>query len=495
MNIKEAKQAVIDTVEAYLAKDETGNYLIPVPRQRPLFLIGPPGIGKTAIMEQVAEELHINLVSYTITHHTRQSAIGLPSISRKTYGGVPYQVTEYTMSEIIASVYDQIERTGIREGILFLDEINCVSETLAPTMLEFLQYKKFGTHRVPDGFVIVTAGNPPEYNRSVRDLDIVTLDRVKRIDITADFDVWKEYARKAGVHGSILAYLSIRKEHFYSVKQDLDGTRFVTARGWEDLSRIITAYEHLGKEVNESLVAQYLEDPEIAEDFAVYYELYNRYRSVFRIDEILDGTCTKAPDELVRAPFDEKLSLIGLLTDRMDGEFRAYGEEKEVQRNLAGILRTVLSGSPLSEERKAWEKRTQDEEAGGLLSDQSLKIARKTDLALKSLESMLAEHAGGSGQGMVRKWFSDREQRRLSEIKQTGDHLTRALAFLSTTYGEGQEMVLFLTELSAGYDSLKFISECGNASYTKYNRLLLLKDRRRELDEEVRAIELGDGEE
>ena len=96
---------------------------------------------------------------------------------------------------------------------------------------------------------------------------------------------------------------------------------------------------------------------------------------------------------------------------------------------------------------------------------------------------------------MVRKWFSDREQRRLSEIKQTGDNLTRALAFLSTTYGEGQEMVLFLTELSAGYDSLKFISECGNASYTKYNRLLLLKDRRRELDEEVRAIELGDGEE
>lgn len=201
MNIRQAKQTVIDTVEAYLAKDETGSFLIPVPRQRPLLLIGPPGIGKTAIMEQVAEELGINLVSYTITHHTRQSAIGLPSISRKTYGGTEYQVTEYTMSEIIASVYDQIERTGIHEGILFLDEINCVSETLAPTMLQFLQYKTFGTHRVPDGFVIVTAGNPPEYNRSVRDLDIVTLDRVKRIDITADLGVWKEYARKAGVHG------------------------------------------------------------------------------------------------------------------------------------------------------------------------------------------------------------------------------------------------------------------------------------------------------
>ena len=51
------------------------------------------------------------------------------------------------MSEIIASVYDMMERIGLKEGILFLDEINCVSETLAPAMLQFLQYKIFGRHR------------------------------------------------------------------------------------------------------------------------------------------------------------------------------------------------------------------------------------------------------------------------------------------------------------------------------------------------------------
>ena len=48
------------------------------------------------------------------------------------------------MSEIIASVYEKIEQTGNKEGILFIDEINCVSETLAPTMLQFLQCKMFG---------------------------------------------------------------------------------------------------------------------------------------------------------------------------------------------------------------------------------------------------------------------------------------------------------------------------------------------------------------
>lgn len=127
MNIKRAKQEIKDTIEAYLAKDEYGAYAIPSIRQRPMLLIGPPGIGKTQIMEQISQECQIGLVAYTITHHTRQSAIGLPFIEHKNYGGKEYAVTEYTMSEIVASIYDKIEQTGLSEGLLFIDEINCVS--------------------------------------------------------------------------------------------------------------------------------------------------------------------------------------------------------------------------------------------------------------------------------------------------------------------------------------------------------------------------------
>ena len=144
MNIQEAKTEICNTLRAYLAKDENGYYTYPLIRQRPLLLIGPPGIGKTAIMEQAAAECGVGLVAYTITHHTRQSAVGLPFIKEKTFGQETFSVTEYTMSEIIASVYEKMEKTGLREGILFIDEINCVSETLAPMMLQFLQGKTFG---------------------------------------------------------------------------------------------------------------------------------------------------------------------------------------------------------------------------------------------------------------------------------------------------------------------------------------------------------------
>ncbi|MBQ3120135.1 MAG: AAA family ATPase, partial [Peptococcaceae bacterium] len=289
MNIKQAKEQIKNAMTAYFTKDERGNYMIPMHKQRPIFLMGPPGIGKTAIMEQVAAELGVGMLSYSMTHHTRQSALGLPYIEHKTYGDKEYAVSEYTMSEIIASIYDLMEDTGVQEGILFLDEINCVSETLAPIMLQFLQYKVFGRHRVPEGWVVVTAGNPPEYNNSVREFDIVTWDRLKRVDVEPNFDVWKEYAYKTGVHPAVLTYLDIRKNDFYKIESTIDGKRFVTARGWDDLSQMIALYEHHGLTVDEDLVGQYLQDTKIAKNFAVYYDLFNKYRSDYQVEEILSG--------------------------------------------------------------------------------------------------------------------------------------------------------------------------------------------------------------
>lgn len=335
MNIQEAKTEIRNTVLAYTRKKEDGTYEIPAVKQRPVLLIGPPGIGKTAIMEQVAEECSVGLVAYTITHHTRQSAIGLPVIREKNYGGRICSVTEYTMSEIIASVYDCMEETGKREGILFIDEINCVSETLAPAMLQFLQCKTFGSHQVPEGWIIAAAGNPPEYNKSVREFDVVTLDRVRLLNVEADLIVWKQFAREAGVHEAILSFLEIKPQDFYRMEAFEEGKYFVTARGWEDLSRMLLVYEELKLSVTAAFVQEFLQYPMVARDFASYYELYRKYRSDYQIMEILEGRCLEKIRERAKAaPYEERISLVHLMFEgllnltaqKKDGAARCWKE-------------------------------------------------------------------------------------------------------------------------------------------------------------------------
>ena len=342
MNIKQAKEYIKNSVNIYLKKDEFGEYCIPVVRQRPIFLLGAPGIGKTAIMEQIAQEMGIALVSYSMTHHTRQSALGLPFIAHKNYGGQEFDIFEYTMSEIIASIYETMEEGGLKEGILFLDEINCVSETLAPSMLQFLQYKVFGRHRVPDGWVIVTAGNPPEYNKSVREFDVVTMDRLKLLEVEPDYRIWKEYAQECQVHNAILNYLDLKKEHFYHMEMTTKGRSYVTARGWEDLSEILFHYEEEKIPVDESLVGQYIRNDRIVKEFTAYYDLYNKYKKDYRIEEILNGRISEsAVNRAKAAAFDERLSLLGMLLDRCMADMREVMDQAGYLTAVRGILLAV----------------------------------------------------------------------------------------------------------------------------------------------------------
>ena len=506
MNIQEAKEEIKRTVEAYHKRDEDGSYKIPVEKQRPLFLMGPPGIGKTAIVEQVAEELGINLISYTITHHTRQSAIGLPFISKKIYGEKEYSVTEYTMSEIVASVYEQIERTGIEEGILFLDEINAVSETLSPTMLQFLQYKTFGMHRVPEGFIIVTAGNPSEFNKSVRDFDIATLDRLRKIDIEEDFQSFKSYAYQAGVHGAITSYLEIKKDRFYFVKQDIEGKRYVTARSWEDLSKLLQVYEELQYPLEKELCQEYLAEPEVAEDFALYYSLYQKYREIYHVPDILEGAEMKETRLFLEAPFDEKLSLLSLLTDALQNAFADYVKKKELLSRIFRFLKSMKEklseisvSQALEEEIKRQRKRMATLKEARMLSKKEESIRLQLIQMLGDFYSALKERNSTEDTGnredrgkneadfsFIKDCFRVKEEERQQEVEKTGKMLSNALNFLGNTFGEGQELLLFLSELTKSPYALSFLSDVGNETYSRYNQYLLLKDKQKTLQEEAK---------
>lgn len=448
MNIKEAKQEIINTVKAYLCKNAEGEYRIPAIRQRPVLLMGPPGIGKTQIMEQIASECGIGLVSYTITHHTRQSAVGLPMIKTEEFDGNEYSVTEYTMSEIIAGVYKAVKEQGHREGILFIDEINCVSETLIPTMLQFLQCKTFGNQKVPEGWIIVAAGNPPEFNRSVREFDMVTYDRLRVINIDADLEVWREYAREREIHNAILSYLDIRPQNFYRVEADVDGLKFITARGWEDMSSLMYVYEELGISINAGVVGEFLHNEDIAEDFAAYYDLYNKYRDDYGINNILAGNATSdIYRRMINADYDERLTVVNLLLDTLNKHFKYAAELKA-----------------------------------------------DTDSWYKSIKEKIK---AGEDEGAIDKEkaeFSKQAEKLDSVEKQTLVKLENAFDFLEGSKQEiskedigklDQEMLIFVTGLTTGKESSSFLLVNPCDRYKSYSAMYLKGGRRNQLLKEM----------
>ena len=503
MNIKQAKEQIQNAMTAYFTKDQFGNYLIPIERQRPIFMMGPPGIGKTAVMEQVASELGVGLVSYSMTHHTRQSALGLPFIEKKTYGGVEYSVSEYTMSEIIASVYDMMERTGLKEGILFLDEINCVSETLAPAMLQFLQYKIFGRHRVPGGWIVVTAGNPPEYNNSVREFDIVTWDRLKRIDVEPDFEVWKEYAYKKGIHAAIITYLDIKKTDFYKIETTVDGKTFVTARGWSDLSDMMKLYEQNGITVDDKLIAQYLQNKKIAKEFAVYYDLFKKYKSDYQVTEILAGKVPAAIlDRAKVAKFDERLALLGLLLDGITEKLRAVCLTEKSLTELLGALKTVKmelsrpggeGAVAVRRQIEALQKRIETGTLASTLSRDDLYALHSAIGALEGMLPILAREQPDSGDEafkIIKAAFDAHTKELKKTAEKAGKELSNVFTFCEEAFGDGQELLILVTELTISYYGAHFISRYGCKEYFAHNKELLFYERQKEIIQEIEKLEL-----
>lgn len=499
MNIKDAKDQIKNAMTAYFTLDEFSNFEIPIDKQRPVFLMGPPGIGKTAIMEQVAQELGVGLVAYSMTHHTRQSALGLPFIVKKTYGGKEYDVSEYTMSEIIASVYEMMEQSGIKKGILFLDEINCVSETLAPAMLQFLQFKIFGRHRVPDGWIVVTAGNPPEYNKSVREFDIVTWDRLKRIDVEPDFEVWKEYAYQKGIHASILTYLEIKKDDFYLVETTVDGKKFVTARGWDDLSQMIRLYEQHRFTVDERLVVQYLQDGRIAKNFAIYYDLYNKYKADYKVDTILAGKADQEVKNRARAAkFDERLSLLGLLLDAISAPLRTVMEQDKFINDLLKVYKELLGkiaqgSDPLNDLDSLISTHKEMVTSGkisGSLSSEVQKSAGRVIEALELERIVINGKEGKAATKLVKSDFDKGVADLTKNSEKAGNKLNNLFIFIEEVFAEGQEMLILVTELTMNYYASKFISRFGSREYFKHNKELLFFERQKELILEIEKLEL-----
>ena len=475
MTINEAKTQIKNTVMAYLKKDENENYIISVEKQRPVFLLGAPGIGKTAIMAQVANELGINLVAYSMTHHTRQSAIGLPVIKTKNFSGKEYSFSDYTMSEIISSVYESIEKSGIKEGILFLDEINCVSETLSPAMLQFLQYKVFGKHQIPEGWVIVTAGNPMDYNSSAKDFDIATSDRLKIMEINPSFTAWKEYAYKKQIIPEIISFLENRQHFFYVIEEDIDTKKYITPRGWEDLSDIIKIYRDLQLPIESSLIYQYIHHEECAEEFYIYYKNFSEINKILACKD-----SNEMVEVMQKTNFNSNYAMIIAMIDNLTKQCANINSLESTAEILNIQIKELIKLNKTSGNHISEDLETIKANISNKINSEKDKYSfdRTTVIVYQDVLKLLNKYQG------EKQDFSETYNNQIDNIALEIENITKVILnyihniFTSLSKLEQSEIfiTIFMREITINNFTYTFISQNDIPEYSKYSYLLKLSE-------------------
>ena len=278
----------------------------------------------------------------------------------------------------------------------------------------------------------------------------------------------------------------------------VDGKMFVTARGWEDLSQFLYACERIEKSVDREVVHQYIQHWKIAKDFANYLELYEKYKKDYGLDRIVEGIYTKTVLERVKfAPFDERLSIVGMLVGKLNELFRdAYMEDAFVTR-LFGYLKQYRACQSfdfvISQEQEDYENLRK----GELLSRAENQIWRRATDMLESYRLIIQKECleADAAFERVREEFQKSISVREACVDRAMEGLEYGFDFMEAAFGDSQEMVSFVTELGSGHYSIWFLRENDCERYYKYNKGLLFDERqeaiRKQLDEIENHLERG----
>ena len=319
----------------------------------------------------------------------------------------------------------------------------------------------------------------------------------------------------------MISYLELRRKNFYRVENTVDGKIFATARGWEDLSRLIQVYEILGKTVDREVVSQYIQHRMIAKDFASYLALYYKYRTDYKVEDILKGKWDSITLGKIRtASLDEHLSIVSLLNGKLSElftecyltdayltklyDYMVYFREAQdslTAKNLMEKAEADLEKDKKSELLTKQQERIQKRVVSFFENASGLKITGSELIGSDKTGSDSGPAGGGSAAAESEDPSSNRNyefvkvlfeseteayENRTDEISLT---LQNVFDFMEAAFGDSQEMVAFITELNANYYSLWFIRENGSDQYYRHNKGLLFDDRQKMLLGQMEEVE------
>ncbi|BBG66677.1 MoxR-like ATPases [Hydrogenimonas sp.] len=223
-----------------------------VEQRVPIFLWGPPGIGKSSIVKEIAEQRGIGFMDLRLTLLDPTDLRGIPffdSGSQKAVWAPPAFLPDGTEEE----------------GILFLDELNTAAPMVQAGAYQLILDRRIGEYRLPDGWAIVAAGNRESDRGAVFRMPAPLANRFVHLEMEIDARQWRSWALENGFDPSVVGFIAARPDALFAFDAKSAHRSFATPRSWEYVDKIVKSTPEpellmplISGSIGEELAAEFL---------------------------------------------------------------------------------------------------------------------------------------------------------------------------------------------------------------------------------------------
>lgn len=259
--------------------------------QRPVFMWGPPGIGKSDIVKQIGEEQHREVIDVRLSLWEPTDIKGIPY----------FDSNANTMSWAPPA---ELPTDPDSTAILFLDELNSAAPATQAAAFQLVLNRRVGTYILPQGVSIVAAGNRESDKGVTYRMPAPLANRFVHLELKHDFEDWQEWAVNNKVHEQVVGYIGFAKQDLYDFDPKSTSRAFATPRSWSFVSELLK-----DDDLNEGTLTDLVAGA-IGEGLAVKFMAHRKVaKQMPKPEDILSGKVVKCDIKEISAMYSLTVSM------------------------------------------------------------------------------------------------------------------------------------------------------------------------------------------
>jgi hypothetical protein len=282
-------------------------------KKRPLFLWGPPGIGKSDIVKQITDSFtNSHLIDIRLSLWEPTDIKGIPYFDSNS-GTMVWGAPSELPTEEFAAQYNTI--------VLFLDEMNSAAPAVQAAAYQLILNRRVGTYKLPDNVVIVAAGNREADKGVTYRMPAPLANRFIHLELAVSFDDWFSWAVENKVHRDVVGYLTFAKKDLYDFDPKSPSRSFATPRSWSFVSELLE--DGIDDSTTTDLVAG-----AVGEGLAVKFMAHRKVASSMpNPSDILEGKVKEMKSKEISAMYSLTVSLCYELKEACDKNDKKFDDK------------------------------------------------------------------------------------------------------------------------------------------------------------------------